>query len=285
VGDARRAIGWAFLLNLSFAAFELACGYFSGSLAILADAIHDAGDSLALALAFGFEHFAMRGRDDRYSYGYRRLSLLSAAVSSLLILAASGFVLFAVVKGGFHRDLPRTGIMMGAAALGLAVNGFAAWRLQRGRTQNEKVLTWHLVEDALGWGAVLIGAIIMWFRPDWAFIDPLLALLVTLFIVWNVLRTFRQSLRLFLQAWPENFSEADFRARVLAVPGVEALHDLHVWSLDGDQHVVSMHIVVKGAVNATTVKSGIAESLRELGRFHLTVETESAGDLCREDCE
>ena len=149
--SAVKNVGIAFALNFIFACIELVGGFITGSVAVSSNAIHDLADSLSLGLALFFEKIAQRRPDNQFSFGYRRLSLLSAMVSGLGVLAASVVVLFYTISALSNPITPYTEGMLVLALLGVIVNGFAALRLRQGNTANEKMLAWHLIEDTLSW--------------------------------------------------------------------------------------------------------------------------------------
>ncbi len=127
------------------------------------------------------------------------------------------------------------------AIIGVAVNGYAAWKLSKGKSLNERVVSWHLVEDVLGWIAVLIVAIVLLFT-DINYLDPALSLLITLYILWNVVMRLRETLMIFLQAVPSGINIEAIKDRILQLPHVHSLHHTHVWSLEGEHHVFTTHI-------------------------------------------
>ncbi len=164
--------------------------------------------------------------------------------------------------------------MMGLALLGLAVNGFAAWNLSRGNTQNERVLTWHLIEDVLGWAVVLVGAIVIHFTGA-AWIDPVLAIALAGFVMFNVLRYLKSTLYLFLQGRPANFDSDRFLRETLSVHGVEKVDQLAVWSLDGESSVLSarLHLhSVRDPQEIERVKDGVRAFAKAQGA-QATLET------------
>ncbi len=179
--------------------------------------------------------------------------------------------------------------MLGLAVLGVVVNGWAALKLSRGDTHSEKVIRWHFLEDTLGWVAVLVGAcLILLFK--WYWIDPLLAVGVAFFVMWNVFKNLRSTLKIFLQAKPDNFDEPHFLRTVRTIEGVGGVHDIHVWSLDGQQAIVSMHVVLLGSSeemlkNMQIVKRKIQEIAREMNNSHVTTEFEFQGDECHDNCD
>ncbi|WP_251372346.1 cation diffusion facilitator family transporter [Rheinheimera oceanensis] len=277
-------IALAFWLNFSFAIIEIIGGILTNSVAIIADAIHDLGDSLAIAFAWVASKIAARQPTQKYSYGYRRWSLLSALISGLILLVGSGWVLSEAIPRLWQPQLPHTGGMFVLAVFGIAVNGAAVLRLRRGKTQNEKVLSWHLLEDVLGWVAVLLGAILMFFT-GWAWLDPVLCIGFTLFILFNVLKSLRQTLALFLQVTPDPALQQQIITELNALEFVKAVHHLHLWSLDGEQHVLTMHVELSADAALTEqlhYKQRIAQLLAPYSLSHTTVEFELSGEICRD---
>ena len=278
-------IALAFWLNLAFAIIEFIGGMLTNSVAIIADAMHDLGDSLAIGFAWIASKIATKQPTAHYSYGFRRWSLLSALLSGVILLAGSGWVLSEALPRLWQPELPHTGGMLLLALLGIAVNGVAVWRLRRGKTQNEKVLSWHLLEDVLGWVAVLIGAILMHFT-GWAWLDPALSIGFTLFILLNVLRALRQTLALFLQVTPDPTMLQQINSQLAGLDFVKSMHHVHLWSLDGEQHVLTMHIeIATPATMAEQIayKQRIALMLAPYQLSHTTVEFELSGEVCRDD--
>ena len=282
---ATQNIAAALLLNLAFTVIEILGGAFTGSLAILADAVHDLGDTLSLAIAWYLQKLSNRKPDAEYSYGYRRFSMLAAVISGLVILTGSVFVLKETLPRFLTPSLPHGQGMLWLAILGVCVNGYAALRLTQGSSHNERMLSWHLIEDAAGWGIVLIGSIfVIW--KKWTWVDPFMAAGLSFFVIFNVFRQLRKTVEVFLQKIPGSFDLAKFRAFCLSVQGVSDIHDIHVWSLDGERNILSLHVVLKDAAQkASEVKAAIQKFVTQWGSFHTTIETEILGEPCHENCD
>lgn len=282
--DSEHRIGWAFALNVGFTLIEIVGGLLTNSTAILADAVHDLGDSLAIGLAWVLARLGRRDPDSTYTYGYRRFSLLGALINSLILILGSIWVLSEAIPRLFHPEMPHAEGMIGLAVLGVAVNGYAAYKLSAGSTLNERVLNWHLLEDVLGWVAVLIVSVALLF-VDWAWLDPALSIVFTLFILVNVIRTLRSTLQLFLQGTPETGLSDRLRADIGAIDAVEDVHHLHVWSLDGEHHVLTSHVGVRQDVSLEglqRIKAEIEVRLAPYGFQHTTIEVELKGEQCRD---
>ena len=277
-------IGFAFWLNLVFTLIEIGGGVLTNSVAILSDAVHDLGDTLAIGFGWLASRLARRHADETYTYGYRRLSLLSALAIGMTLVVGSGIILANAIPRLWQPQAPHTGGMFWLALLGIAANGAAAFRLRGGHTQNEKVMSWHLLEDVLGWVAVLIASIAIYFT-GWNIIDPLLSILFTLFILFNVIRTLRETVNLFLQKSPDPELMASVRGELLALDGVRALHHVHLWSLDGEHHVLTAHVELAQAIAATeqlALKQRIHDTLAPHRLAHTTIEFEFPDEICRD---
>ncbi len=282
-GAASKNVLIAFGLNLSFTLIEIAGAIWTGSVAIWADVIHDLGDSLTLGLALILQKIAEREANSDYTYGYARYSLLSALVAGVVLCLGSVLIFYHAIPRFYAPYIPNTTGMMALATLGVLVNGAAFFRLRRGLTQNEKILGWHLFEDFAGWIAVLIGAVLIYFTGA-AWIDPLLACGISAFILWNAFKNLRVTLGLILQRSPPQFRESEFIAKLKATRGICDIHDLHVWSLDGELTVMSLHLVLDPAIQdaqaISAVKDSVRKSAAEFGRFHVTIEIEHAEESC-----
>ncbi len=278
-----RRIGLAFTLNLTFTVIEVVGGLLTNSTAILADAVHDLGDSLAIGLGWLLARLGRRPASGRYTYGYQRLSLLGALINALVLIAGSLWVLTEAIPRLADPPMPHAVGMTWLAVLGIVVNGAAAWSLHGGRSLNERVLNWHLLEDVLGWVAVLIVGIVLQFA-DWPILDPLLSVAFTLFILFNVLRNLRETLRLFLQGVPDDALVGTVRKKLLALPHVVDVHHLHLWSLDGEHHVLTAHLVLDIPISAERqreIKEAIRETCHDCDIGHTTIELEQADETCR----
>lgn len=277
-------IAWAFFLNLSFTIIEFIGGILINSTAVMADAIHDLGDSLSIGFAWLLSKLGKKPSDDQFSYGYRRLTLLGAVINGVVLLIGSVWILTITIPRLFNPEMPVVEGMIGLAVMGVAVNGFAAYKLSHGHTIAEKMLNWHLLEDVLGWVAVLIVAVVLYFW-EIPILDPLLSIGFTAFIVFNVVRTLAQAIRLFLQAIPSEMDTAKIHADLKAMPSIEDVHHLHVWSLDGARHVLTAHLVMTELIDVPRqreLKAQIQTYLKPFNLEHTTIELEFSDELCRD---
>ena len=266
-----------FFLNLIFAMIELVGGWWTNSVAIQADAIHDFGDSLVLFAALVLQHWSTAAAKGRFTFGFRRLSLLSALGASLVILIGSVFILWSAINRLIEPETPHLIGMFWLALLGVAVNGYAAWKIGHGHTQNERALSWHMLEDLLGWVAVLLGSVIMQFY-DIPWLDPAMSLVIAGFIILGSARSIWASSQLFLQAAPMLDLDG-VRSGILALKGIKKIDSLKIWSLDGVHHVASVCVAISSTQDAqsrSTLKKQIKEIFSQFGEFEVTVELDEA---------
>jgi cobalt-zinc-cadmium efflux system protein len=272
----------AFLLNLFFTIIEIIGGFLTNSIAILSDAIHDLGDCLSLGLAWYFQKVAKKGSDTSYSYGYKRFSLLGAIINSIVLVTGSVLILTVAIPRLIHPMSANTTGMFWLAILGVLVNGAAVFRLKKGKSINERVVSLHLLEDVLGWLAILVGSIVMHFF-DVPVLDPIMSVGIACFVLFNVFRNVRQSMRIILQGIPYEVNITDVSTHLLRFEGVESIHDLHVWSVDGTYNVLTVHVVLSSALEMEKLaefKAEIRDSLQEVGIQHATIEFETSNEHC-----
>ena len=237
----------AFLLNLAFTLIEIVGGWYTNSIAILSDAIHDLGDTLTIGTAYFLEKKSKRPADKHYPFGYRRFSLLSALISAMVLLIGSIFIFLEGVERLMHPEPTNVKGMILFAIFGVVFNGFAAWKLHSGESMNQKIISLHLLEDVLGWTAILIGSIFLLFF-DLPWLDPVLSLAIMAYILWNVVKRLQETLQLFLQHVPQNVQRDKLEQSLQAIDEVVAVDSLKIWSLDGAQHVAVLTLSVTAKI-------------------------------------
>ena len=273
----------AFFLNLGFAAVEIIGGVLTGSTAILANAVHDLGDSFALAQAWYFEQVSLGKSSPRYPYGYKRFSLLGALISTVVLLSSSLIILIQAIPRIYEPHHPDAGGMILLAFAGVTVNGFAMARLSKDKGMNSRVVALHLLEDVLGWVAVLVVAVILYFW-DVPVLDPVLAVLITLYILGGVVKNLRAMLPVFLQAVPPELDLADITREIEQLQHIHAVHHAHIWSLDGVHSVFTAHLELNILLDVEAymkLKDEIRMLVEHHGLYHSTVEIEYPGEACR----
>ena len=272
----------AFFLNLGFAILEIFGGLWTNSLAIISDAVHDLGDSLSLGLAWYLEKASDKKSDLIFSYGYRRLSLLAALINTLILLAGSLYVISEAIPRLINPEPINAKGMILFAILGIAINTLAILKVFNKNSFNARIVALHLLEDVFGWVAVLIVSIALIFT-DFYILDPILSILIATYILYNALAKLKKTTALFLQAVPENIDIQKLEKSILSLAKVDSIHHTHVWSLDGEHHVLTTHVVVINDTTREDIKS-IKNTIQTLGQNinleHITVEIEYDNEHC-----
>ncbi len=270
----------AFILNLSFSIFEFFGGIFTGSVAIISDAVHDLGDATSIGVSYFLEKKSKKQPDDVYTYGYARFSVMGGIITTLILLCGSVMVIYnAVLRIINPVEINYNGMII-FAIVGALVNFIAAYFTKDGDSLNQKAVNLHMLEDVLGWLVVLVGAIIMRFT-DIKIIDPLMSMGVAVFIFINAFRNLKEVLDLFLEKIPNNISIEEIKHHIKEIDGVIDVHHIHIWSMDGHHNYATMHIVA--SENSHEIKDKIREELKEHGIGHATLEIENPTDHCHEE--
>ncbi|MDZ7585484.1 MAG: cation diffusion facilitator family transporter [Thiobacillus sp.] len=265
----------ALLLTLAFAGVEAAAGWWSGSLALLADAAHMVTDSSALGLAAAAAWLARRPPSTRHSYGLVRAEVMAALFNSLLMLVLIGFIVReAIERIGAPRDIAG-GTVITVAVIGLAINLAVAWVLSRGEhTLNSRAALLHVLGDALGSVAAIAAGIVI-VATGWTPIDPLLSLLVAALILVSALRLLREVVHVLMEGVPLNLRLDTIGQDLARLDGVLRVHDLHVWTLSSDTIALSAHLEIRSLADWP----GILAAARQLmdtrhGIRHVTLQPE-----------
>ena len=262
----------AFLLNLSFSIFEFFGGIFTKSVAILSDSIHDLGDALSIGISYFLEKKSKKKADNKHTYGYIRYSVLGGVITTTILLVGSILVIIGAVKRLFNPVEVNYSGMIIFAVIGVILNFIAAYVTREGDSLNQKSVNLHMLEDVLGWAIVLIGTIVMKFT-DIRILDSIMSIGVALFILINALKNLKVVLDLFLAKTPEDIDIEELKKHLLEIEGVDDVHHIHVWSMDGYNNYATMHIVTK-AKDIKKLKHEIREELEEHQIVHSILETE-----------
>jgi len=280
--NATENISIAFFLNLFFTIIEFVGGFYTNSLAIMSDAVHDLGDSLSLGMSWYFQKISTKKATKKFSYGYKRFSILGAIINSVILLIGSIFIISKAIPRLINPENSDAKGMMWFAILGIIVNGAAVLKLKKGTSLNERVVSLHLLEDVLGWVAVLIASIVMqfWNVP---ILDPILSILIAIFILFNVFKNGKESIRIILQGTPMTISVDTIKTKILEHEAIKSIHDCHLWSMDGDYNVFTGHLLLINNDISLQKSSEIKEEIRKVlyDDFHLehiTLELETTQD-------
>ena len=272
----------AFFLNLCFTIIEIIGGIYVNSVSIISDAIHDLGDSLSLGMAWYLDIKSKKGASKTFSFGYSRFSLLGALINSIVLITGSVFVINEAIERIQNPEPSNAEGMILIAILGIFINSYAAWKMSGGNSLNEKVVTWHLMEDVLGWIAVLIVGIILKFHYN-PYLDPALSILITLFIFWGVIRRLKETLFVFLQGVPKEVDLLQIEEELLSIKNIASLHHTHIWSLEGENHVFTTHLKLDNISSFNEIlqiKKSAKSILKKYNFGHCTIETELINEEC-----
>lgn len=273
----------AFLLNFGFSIYELIGGILTGSVAISSDAIHDFGDAMSIGLAYVLERKSRKEPDEEYSYGYARYSVLGGLITSVFLIIGSLLVIYRAVERFFVPvEIAYDGMII-LAIIGVVVNAAAAYLTSGKKSLNQKAVNLHMLEDVLGWMVVLIGAVAMRFT-GFSLIDPILSILVAGFILFNAIKNLKSIFGVLLDKTPVNLSLEKIREDLAKIPGVQDMHHLHIWSLDGAHHYITLHMIADPKKQAK-IKKSVRETLTKYDIFHATIEFEGPEESCvARDC-
>ncbi|CBG68467.1 MULTISPECIES: cation diffusion facilitator family transporter [Streptomyces] len=235
----------ALSITLTVMVVEIVGGVLADSLALIADAAHMATDAVGLAMALLAIHFANRPPSGNRTFGYARAEILAALANCLLLLGVGGYVLYEAVQRFITPVGTEGGLTVVFGAVGLVANMISLTLLMRGQKEslNVRGAFLEVAADALGSLAVIISAVVV-LLTGWQAADPIASLAIGLMIVPRTVKLLRETLDVLLEAAPKNVDMAEVRAHILALPGVEDVHDLHAWTITSGMPVLSAHVVV-----------------------------------------
>ena len=275
-----KSILLAFLLNLFFSIFELIGGALTNSIAIISDAIHDLGDSISIGIAYLLERKSKQKPDEIYTYGYKRYSTLGAAISGTILVVGSLVVIYNAITRILNPiDVNHNGMII-FAIVGVLVNFCAVYFTKDGDSINQKAVNLHMLEDVLGWLVVLIGAFIIKLT-GFNIIDPILSIVVALYILLHALHTLKTIFDLFLEKTPHDIQVDEIKKHLKEIKEIIDIHHIHIWSIDGYDNYATMHVVTKTNKTAE-LKHKIREELEEFSISHVTIEIEGKDEHCHE---
>lgn len=270
----------AFFLNATFAIIELIGGYLTNSVSIYSDALHDLGDSLALLFSFFAQKLSHKEADDKFTFGYRRFSILSALINGLILFIGSIYVIYEAVQRLMSPEPVHAEGMLALALLGILVNGYAAYRLAKDDSLNTRMIMYHLLEDILGWVAVLIVSVVLMYRP-WFILDSILSILISLIILKGVYKNLVKVSLIFLQGFPTDLELDKLKSEILKINQVLDLHAIQGWSLDDNNFYLRFHVKMDGKIvllEIDKIRQKIKDILIQYNVTSSTIEFESECD-------
>ena len=269
------AVWVAFFLNLTYAIVEFIAGGVFGSSAVLADSVHDLGDAIAIGISAFLETISNREEDNQYTLGYKRFSLLGALLTAIILMTGSVLVILENVTKILNPQPVNDEGIFWLGIIAITINVLASLVVGKGKTKNESILSLHFLEDTLGWLAVILMAIILRYT-DWYILDPLLSLVISIFILSKAIPRFWSALKIFLDAVPEGVETSDLEKDLEALPNVNSVNQLSIWSMDGLENNAIVHICIKDWEQMMETKEVVRQCLKERGVQNITIEVDSS---------
>ena len=272
--SSKTSIWLAFFLNLSYAIVEFIAGGIFGSSAVLADSVHDLGDAIAIGISALLETISNREEDRQYTLGYKRFSLLGAMLTAVILTIGSVLVILEnITKIAHPQPVNENGILW-LGIIAVVINVLASLVVRKGKTKNESILSLHFLEDTLGWLVVILMAIILRFT-DWYILDPLLSLVISIFILSKAIPRFWSTLKIFLDAVPEGVETAEIEKELAALANVKSVNQLSIWSMDGLENDAIVHVCLEEIEHIEYCKESIRNLLKDYGFQNVTVEVDA----------
>ena len=266
----------AFILNLIFSIFEFIGGIFTNSISILSDSVHDFGDAISIGVSYFLENKSKKKADYNYTYGYLRYSVLGAFITTtILIIGSVLFIYNSIIRFFNPVEVHYDGMIL-IAVVGVIINLAATYYTKSGKSLNQKAVNLHMIEDVLGWGIVLIGAILIKFTRI-NIIDSLLSLIVSGYILIHSLKSLKEILDIFLLKVPKNIDVKLLKEELEKIEGVKDIHHMHLWSIDGINNYITFHAVIEKNSN---IKLKLREKLKQFNIYHSTIEFEYENEEC-----
>ena len=271
----KTSIWLAFFLNLSYAIVEFIAGGIFGSSAVLADSVHDLGDAIAIGISAFLETISNREEDRKYTLGYKRFSLLGALVTAVILITGSILVILENITKLFNPQPVNDEGILWLGIIAVSINLLASLVVRKGKTKNESILSLHFLEDTLGWLAVILMAIILKFT-DWYILDPLLSLVISIFILTKAIPRFWSTLKIFLDAVPEGVETAEIEKELAALANVKSVNQLSIWSMDGLENDAIVHLCLEDWSQMVETKDAVRHLLRDRGVHNITIEVDAS---------
>ena len=281
VTSLNKAFIWGIALNVGFVVVEFAVGLCYGSMGLLSDAGHNLSDVARLLLAMLAFRLAQARATPKYTYGYKKSTVLISLLNSVILLIAVGVIVAESIGRMLHPEPVVGGAIAWTAGVGVAINGFTAWLFMKDKDRdlNVKGAYLHMAADALvSVGVLVSGLVISW--TGWTVVDPIVGLAVAGVIVASVWSLTRDSLRLSLDGVPDGIDIAEIERKMEAVPGVRAVHHIHVWAISTTENALTAHVVLDSLSRMEEVKHALKELLGRSGIPHATLEFESVTERC-----
>ena len=264
----------AFILNISFSIFEIIGGIITGSIAIISDAIHDAGDAISIGISYFLERKSNKKSDKNYTFGYRRYSIIGALISTCILLIGTFIVIYNAIGRLFNPvDINYNGMII-IAIVGVIINFLAAYCTREGDSLNQHAVNLHMLEDVLGWVVVLIGSIVIKIT-NFVYLDSIMSIGISIYLIIESIKNLKKIMNILLIKIPEGITVEEVKETVLKIKEVKDVHHVHIWTIDGEKNYATIHVVAD-----KNIKEEIREKLKEIGIHNVTIELETSKEKC-----
>lgn len=273
------------VLNTGFVVVEFVAGFWYNSLGLISDAGHNLGDVAGLVLAMLAFRLAKMQSNTKYTYGYKKSTVLVSLLNAVILLVAVGFILGESVEKLFHPRPVDGDAVAWVAGVGVIINAVTAWLFMKDKEKdlNVKGAYLHMAADALVSVGVVVSGIVIQYT-GWFVIDPLIGIAIAVMIVVSTWGLLRDSLRLSLDGVPTGTDYEKIGKIISSVPGVKSYHHMHIWALSTTETALTVHLVIDDTKQMEIVKCRLKHELAEAGIRHATLEFELPGMLCEGDC-
>ena len=281
-----RAFIAGIVLNSIFIAVELVAGFATNSLALLSDAGHNISDVAGLFISLLAFRLAKSGSTKRFTYGLSKTTILASLINAVILLIAIGSIGVEAIRRFMHPEPVEGKIISFVAGAGILINGISAWFFFRHRHHeiNTKAAYIHLLSDTLVSAGVVVAGVII-YATGLSWIDPTISLLIMVILLFSTWSILKESIRLSIDAVPENIHLEEIKSVVQKVQGVAGIHHIHVWAMSTTTNSMTAHILLQPSVKQEEIpeiKNRIRHELEHMNIQHITLETETSEDQCED---
>ena len=278
------AFKWGIALNLIFVIAEFTAGYISRSVGLMSDAGHNLSDVASMALALMACILATRHATGKYTYGYKKSTILVSVANAIILIAAVGVIIFESIEKIVRPVEVEGEWIIIVAGIGVIINGFTTWLFNRdkGRDLNIKATYMHMLADTLVSIGVIVSGVIIKFT-GWNIIDPIIGMVIAAIILYSTWDILKDSIRLALDGTPEQFDVENIERQMEAEAGVEEVHHIHIWAISTTEYALTAHVVISDIDNMHLIKERLKALLVSIGIAHSTLEFEDNAHHCNDE--
>lgn len=271
----------AFLLNLAFSIVEAIGGILTNSISIISDSLHNLGDSITIGINYIFEKKSKKLPNKEYSYGYLRYTMLGSLIASFILLVGSVVIIYNVVPRLIKPLSVNYDAMIIFGIFGLLINLYATIKIMRSKDKDKKINT-HMIEDTVIWLFILTGSICIKVF-DLVIIDPILSLLIAVYILYQVYKYMKNIYNIFMEKVPKNVKIDEIKKNIESNENIDNVHHIHIWSIDGVNNYMTAHIHLNKVLSEEEIvktKNDVKNKLKEDKINHITLEVEYFNEKC-----